>query len=185
MLKGTFKNALFLRLRRQLRAPILRYHLYTAVVRAVLPCTHETMTIFRGALKPILIAALAQVLLMTACRCSVVQLKSGWRPSLLRKVAPRCLIRPVNRRRSRGHKRRPEAGLLYRFECIFALVKRWRMLACDSMSRRVRAPLKSLPCLACGFSRTYLARVNRHLSRLHTPKGVEAATGTLQSIESS
>ncbi len=25
-------------------------HLYTVVVRAVLPCTHETMTIFRGAL---------------------------------------------------------------------------------------------------------------------------------------
>ncbi len=24
--------------------------LYTAVLRAVLPCTHETMTIFRGAL---------------------------------------------------------------------------------------------------------------------------------------
>ncbi|NKC15145.1 MAG: DUF2889 domain-containing protein [Gammaproteobacteria bacterium] len=40
------KNALFPRLRRQRRARILRYHLYTAVVRAVLPCTHEKMTIF-------------------------------------------------------------------------------------------------------------------------------------------
>ncbi len=46
---GTSKNALFPRLRRQLRAPILRYHLYTAVVRAVLPCTHGKITIFRGA----------------------------------------------------------------------------------------------------------------------------------------
>ncbi len=48
-LEGTSKNALFPRLRRQLRARILRYHLYTAVARAVLPCTHETMTIFSGA----------------------------------------------------------------------------------------------------------------------------------------
>ncbi|NKC12164.1 MAG: DUF4372 domain-containing protein [Gammaproteobacteria bacterium] len=45
------KNALFPRWRRQLCARILRYHLYTAVARAVLPCTHETMTIFSGALK--------------------------------------------------------------------------------------------------------------------------------------
>ncbi len=50
MSKGPSKNALFPRLRRQRRARILRYHLYTAVVRAVLPCTHETMTIVRGAL---------------------------------------------------------------------------------------------------------------------------------------
>ncbi len=28
--------------------------LYTAVLRAVLPCTHETMTIFRGALKSLM-----------------------------------------------------------------------------------------------------------------------------------
>ncbi len=48
--QSTSNNALFPRLRRQRRARILRYHLYTAVVRAVLPCTHETMTIFRGAL---------------------------------------------------------------------------------------------------------------------------------------
>ncbi len=47
---GTSKNALFPRLRRQLRAPILMYHLYTAVLRAVLPCIHETMTIFSGPL---------------------------------------------------------------------------------------------------------------------------------------
>ncbi|NKC15832.1 MAG: hypothetical protein GKR94_27630 [Gammaproteobacteria bacterium] len=52
-LEGTSNNALFPQLRRQRRAPILRYHLYTAVVRAVLPCTHETMTIFRGALESI------------------------------------------------------------------------------------------------------------------------------------
>ncbi len=49
-LKGTSKNALFPRLRRQLRARILMYHLYTAVLRAVLPCTHEKITIFRGTL---------------------------------------------------------------------------------------------------------------------------------------
>ncbi len=45
-LKGPSKNALLPRLRRQRRAPILRYHLYTAVARAVLPCTHEKITIF-------------------------------------------------------------------------------------------------------------------------------------------
>ncbi len=45
-LKGTSKNALFPRLRRRRRAPILRYHLDTAVARAVLLCTHEKMTIF-------------------------------------------------------------------------------------------------------------------------------------------
>ncbi len=48
-LEGASKNALFPRLRRQLRARILRYHLYTVVVRAVLPRTHEKMTIVRGA----------------------------------------------------------------------------------------------------------------------------------------
>ncbi len=46
---GTSNNALFPRLRRQRRARILRYHLYTAVLRAVLPCTHEKITLFRGA----------------------------------------------------------------------------------------------------------------------------------------
>ncbi len=40
------KNALFPRLQRQRRARILRYDLYTAVVRAVLPCTHEKIIIF-------------------------------------------------------------------------------------------------------------------------------------------
>ncbi len=50
--KSTSKHALFPRLRRQRRARILRYDLCTAVARAVLPCTHETITIFRGALEP-------------------------------------------------------------------------------------------------------------------------------------
>ncbi len=50
-LEGTSENALFPRLRRQRRARILMYDLYTAVARAVLPCTHEKMTIFRGALE--------------------------------------------------------------------------------------------------------------------------------------
>ena len=36
--------------RRQLRARILMYVIYNAVLRAVLPCTHEKITIFRGAL---------------------------------------------------------------------------------------------------------------------------------------
>ncbi len=44
--RAPLTNALFPRLRRQRRARILRYHLYTAVARAVLPCTHEKMTIF-------------------------------------------------------------------------------------------------------------------------------------------
>ncbi|NKC13929.1 MAG: hypothetical protein GKR94_17605 [Gammaproteobacteria bacterium] len=35
---------------RKHKARILRYDLYTAVLRAVLPCTHEKITIFRGAL---------------------------------------------------------------------------------------------------------------------------------------
>jgi len=46
---GTSKNALFPRLRRQLRARFLMYPMYTAVLRAVLPCTHKKITIFRGA----------------------------------------------------------------------------------------------------------------------------------------
>ena len=50
-LKGISKNALFPRLPRQLRARILMYSLYTPVLRAVLPCTHVKITIFRGALK--------------------------------------------------------------------------------------------------------------------------------------
>gem|GEM_PF-4753365 len=51
LIKGTSKNAPFPRLRRQLRAQILMYPVYTAVLRAVLPGTHEKSTIFRGALK--------------------------------------------------------------------------------------------------------------------------------------
>lgn len=43
------KNALFPRLLRQLRARILMYSVYTAVLCAVLPCTHEKITIFRDA----------------------------------------------------------------------------------------------------------------------------------------
>jgi hypothetical protein len=63
-IKGTSKNALFPRLPPwphgpycwQLRAgsparSILMYYPYTAVLRAVLPCTHEKITIFRGPLK--------------------------------------------------------------------------------------------------------------------------------------
>jgi hypothetical protein len=42
----TTKNALFPRLLRQLRARILMYSEYTAALRAVLPCTHEKITIF-------------------------------------------------------------------------------------------------------------------------------------------
>ena len=52
-LKGTSKNALFPRWLRQLRARILMYDLYTAVLCAVLPCPHEKITIFRGALKQV------------------------------------------------------------------------------------------------------------------------------------
>lgn len=51
--KGTTKNALFLRLLRQLCARILMYPIYTAVLRAVLPCTHRKITIFRGAHKSV------------------------------------------------------------------------------------------------------------------------------------
>ena len=51
LMKGTSKNALFPRLRCQLRARILMYYMYTAVLRSVLPCTHEKITIFRGVLK--------------------------------------------------------------------------------------------------------------------------------------
>ena len=50
---GSSKNALFPRLRRQRRAPILMYDLYTAVARTVLPCTHEKITICRDALHTI------------------------------------------------------------------------------------------------------------------------------------
>ena len=78
MMKGTSKNCLFPRLRRQLRTrmpkafaaltgqALLMYVIYTAVlgsgfllrsnscilavVRAVLPCTHEKIRIFKGAL---------------------------------------------------------------------------------------------------------------------------------------
>ena len=49
-LKGISKNALFPRLLRQLRARILMYFMYTPVLRAVLPCTHEKITIFRSTL---------------------------------------------------------------------------------------------------------------------------------------
>jgi len=38
-------------LQRRLRARILVYYLYTPVLCAVPPCTHEKITIFRGALK--------------------------------------------------------------------------------------------------------------------------------------
>jgi hypothetical protein len=48
-LKGTSKNALFPQWLRQLRARILMYALYTAVLRAVLSCPYEKITIFRGA----------------------------------------------------------------------------------------------------------------------------------------
>lgn len=49
-MEGTSKNALFPRWLRQLRARILMYALYTAVLRAVLPCPREKITIFRGVL---------------------------------------------------------------------------------------------------------------------------------------
>jgi hypothetical protein len=49
-MKGTFINAFFPRLLRQLRARILMYFIYTPVLRAVLSCTHEKNTIFRGTL---------------------------------------------------------------------------------------------------------------------------------------
>ncbi|MFT7675232.1 MAG: hypothetical protein ACI845_003653, partial [Gammaproteobacteria bacterium] len=48
------KNALLPRLRRQLRARILMYLMYTAVLRAVLPCTPRKITIFRDALNNII-----------------------------------------------------------------------------------------------------------------------------------
>jgi len=50
-LKGASKNNLFPRLRYQLRARILMYSTYTAVLRAALPCTDEKLRISRGALK--------------------------------------------------------------------------------------------------------------------------------------
>jgi len=45
---STSKNALFSRLQRQSRARILMYCTYTAVLRAVLSCTHKKITIFNG-----------------------------------------------------------------------------------------------------------------------------------------
>ena len=45
---NTSKNALFPRSLRQSRARILIYHLYTAVLCAVLPRAHEKITIFKG-----------------------------------------------------------------------------------------------------------------------------------------
>ena len=67
LIKDTSINCLFPRLRRQLRAQILMYAIYTpvfgfgflrrstscihAVVRALLPCTHEKIRINRGTLK--------------------------------------------------------------------------------------------------------------------------------------
>ena len=55
MLMGTSKNALFPRQQRQLRTgrqpgQILMYCMYTAVFRALLPCSREKITIFRGTL---------------------------------------------------------------------------------------------------------------------------------------
>lgn len=67
MNKGQLKSSLFPRLLRQLRARILMYYIYTPVlgsgfllrstdfirevVCAPLPCTHEKILIFRGALR--------------------------------------------------------------------------------------------------------------------------------------
>ncbi len=48
--KDTPKNTLFPRLLRRLRARILMYDLYIAVLRAEPPYTHEKITIFRCAL---------------------------------------------------------------------------------------------------------------------------------------
>ncbi len=45
---GTSKNALFPRLLRQSRTRNLMYCIYTPVLRAVLSCTHEKITIFKG-----------------------------------------------------------------------------------------------------------------------------------------
>ena len=45
---GTSKNALFPRLPRQLRARTLMYCLYSRILRAVLSCTQEKITIFKG-----------------------------------------------------------------------------------------------------------------------------------------
>ncbi len=41
-------NCPFPRLQRQFRARILMYYMYTAVLRAVLPCTHAKILINRG-----------------------------------------------------------------------------------------------------------------------------------------
>ena len=53
LIKGTSKNAFFPRLLRQRRTRILIYAMYTAVLRAALPCTHAKNAVFRGALKGI------------------------------------------------------------------------------------------------------------------------------------
>jgi len=53
MLKGTSINVPFPRLRRQRRARILMYRICTAVLRAVLPCTHKKLTVFRGSFKSV------------------------------------------------------------------------------------------------------------------------------------
>ena len=62
-LKDISKNALFPRLWRQLRTRTLMYTLYTQVLRAVLPYTHEKITIFKNTFKIILIA-----LFISACQ---------------------------------------------------------------------------------------------------------------------
>jgi len=49
-LKGISNNCLFAQLWRQLRARILIYPLYTAVLRAVLPDTRRKILIFRRVL---------------------------------------------------------------------------------------------------------------------------------------
>ncbi|NKC15152.1 MAG: outer membrane lipoprotein-sorting protein [Gammaproteobacteria bacterium] len=74
------------RLRRQRRARILRYHLYTAVVRAVLPCTHEKITIFSGAPVRSLVRPSAQlsfilgisIFLMVVCAAGVACANENW-----------------------------------------------------------------------------------------------------------
>ena len=63
LFKGTSKNSLFPRLRRQLRARTLVHPLYTAVLRAALPCTDEEIRIFRAALK----TAIRVVRIATCC----------------------------------------------------------------------------------------------------------------------
>ena len=45
---GTFNNALFPRWQRQLRTRILMYYSYTAVLRAMLPCSHGKITLLKA-----------------------------------------------------------------------------------------------------------------------------------------